>query len=327
MFQTRPRWSPLQRTVLHDGVEGAPARAGVLPLPARARGALGGLLRGTPRRGSSDAEPLLLEFNPFRGNSRRRLCPPSLRLCCPSRAAPAHRGAGRAPVQARRVAPPTCLPSGAPQGRAALSSSTSPWDGLPASGAGAGAPRGAVEAEPLLRCVGWCPPPPGFVSFLEPWNMAVLGNGVICGVAKARSQGSRAGSPSSRTGVGHTDAQGSCHEETPPEAGATPLRAEDPQGPPPAAPSRGGVGGALTRPLSLQRGRSCRHLDLRLRLPDPRARSACRVRPPVRVTSLRSPRKPPSLLETGVRGSSTAPTEDHNFPRISGSSKSTLPHT
>lgn len=190
MFQTRPRWSPLQRTVLHDGVEGAPARAGVLPLPARARGALGGLLRGTPRRGSSDAEPLLLEFNPFRGNSRTRLCPPSLRLCCPSRVAPAHRGAGRAPVQARRVAPPTCLPrggartaspalGGAPQGRAALSSSTSPWGGLPASGAGLGALRGAVEAEPLLRCVGWCPPPrfrvlPGTLEYGRTWEWCRL---------------------------------------------------------------------------------------------------------------------------------------------------------
>lgn len=217
---------------------------------------------------------------------------------------------------------------GAPQGRAALSSSTSPWDGLPASGAGVGALRGAVEAEPLLRCVGWCPPPPGFVSFLEPWNMAVLGNGVICGVAKARSQErvERALRPAGLAWDTQTR-RGSCHEETPPEAEATPLRAKDPQGPPPAAPSRGGVGGALTRPLSLQRGRSCRHLDLRLRLPDPQTRSTCRVRPPVRVTSLRSPRKPPSLPETGVRGSSTAPTEDHNFPRISGSSKSTLPHT
>lgn len=136
---------------------------------------------------------------------------------------------------------------GAPQGRAALSSSTSPWDGLPASGAGLGALRGAVEAEPLLRCVGWCPPPPGFVSFLEPWNTAVLGNGVICGVAKARSQGSRAGSPSSRTGVGHTDAQGVMPRGDAAGGGSDASASQGPPGAPAGGPQQG-RGGRGTDP-------------------------------------------------------------------------------
>lgn len=42
MFRTRPHWSPLQRTILHDGVGDLLAHLGLLPVPAFACVVLGG---------------------------------------------------------------------------------------------------------------------------------------------------------------------------------------------------------------------------------------------------------------------------------------------
>lgn len=53
MFQTRPHWYPLQRTILHDGEEEFLAHLGVFSMPAFARN----VLRRDPARAERHAVP------------------------------------------------------------------------------------------------------------------------------------------------------------------------------------------------------------------------------------------------------------------------------